>query len=118
MSLKSKQILYKVKDSKGKSSVGKGKLDFLESKYKEPKKLKEYNFEKFSNGIYTGTKKVSFADRLRGNFAAATATNDTDDIDDEIDPIKTDTTDSKYFINNGDAIVFDLNQNKNNDENK
>ena len=41
MALKSKQILFKVKDSKGKSYVAKGKLDFLEAKYKEPKKSKE-----------------------------------------------------------------------------
>ena len=51
MSLKSKQILFKVKDSKGKSYVAKGKIDFLETKYKEPQKPKEYNFEKFTSGI-------------------------------------------------------------------
>ena len=118
MALKSKQILFKVKDSKGKSYVGKGKLDFLESKYKEPKKLKEYNFERFTNGISDAPKRASFADKFRGNFAAATSSNDTDDINEEFDPIKTDSTDSKYFMNNGDAIVFDLNQNNNNDDDK
>lgn len=116
MALKNKQILYKVKDSKGKSNVGKGKIDFLESKYKEPKKLKEYNFERFTNGISDAPRKNSFADKFRGNFAAATASNNSDDINDENDPIKTDTTDSKYFMNSGDAIVFDLNQNKNNED--
>ena len=112
MALKSKQILYKVKDSKGKSNVGKGKLDFLEAKYKEPKKLKEYNFEKFSNGISDIPKKGSFADKFRGNFAAATASNNTDNIDEEVDPIRMDNTDAKYFMDSGDAIVFDLNKNK------
>jgi len=49
--LKFKQIIYKTKDLKGKNLVGKSKLDFLESKYKEPQKIKTYNFGKFSQGI-------------------------------------------------------------------
>ena len=114
MSLKSKQILYKVKDSKGKSQVAKGKLDFLESKYKEPKKLKEYNFEKFTNGIAENPSKKDFTAKLRGNFAAATGSNNTVDITNETDPIQTDVTDSKYFLDNDDAIIFDLNKKNNN----
>ena len=108
MSLKGKQILFKVKDSKGKSYVAKGKLDFLESKYKEPKKLKEYNFEKFTNGIAENPSKKDFTAKLRGNFAAATGSNNTVDITNETDPIQTDVTDSKYFLDNDDAIIFDL----------
>ena len=114
MSLKGKQILYKVKDSKGKSQVAKGKLDFLESKYKEPKKLKEYNFEKFTNGIAENPSKKDFAAKLRGNFAAATESNNTVDITNEVDPIQTDVTDSKYFLDNDDAIIFDLKKKNNN----
>ena len=115
MSLKGKQILFKVKDSKGKSYVAKGKLDFLEAKYKEPKKLKEYNFEKFTNGITSDNiKKKPINTKFRGNFAAATSDNDPIDISKEVDPIKTDSTDSKYFLNNDDAIIFDLNKKKDN----
>ena len=114
MSLKGKQILFKVKDSKGKSYVAKGKLDFLESKYKEPKKLKEYNFEKFTNGIAENPSKKDFTAKLRGNFAAATGSNNTVDITNETDPIQTDVTDSKYFLDNDDAIIFDLNKKNNN----
>ena len=113
MALKDKQILFKVKDSKGKSNVGKGKLDFLESKYKEPKKPKEYNFEKFTSGIADRTdniKKRPITTRLRGNFAGATTANDPEDFNKEVDPIKTDSTDSKYFLNSDDAIIFDLNR--------
>ena len=113
MSLKGKQILFKVKDSKGKSYVAKGKLDFLESKYKEPKHPKEYNFEKFISGISSDNIKrrpISF--KNRGNFAAANADNDPTNFDNEVDPIKTDSTDSKYFLNSDDAIIFDLNRNK------
>ena len=36
---------------KGKMVVGKAKVDFLESKYKEKQKIKFYNFAKFTNGI-------------------------------------------------------------------
>ena len=114
MSLKGKQILFKVKDSKGKSYVAKGKLDFLEAKYKEPKKLKEYNFEKFTNGISDEIKKKPISTKFRGNFAAATADNDPTNFNNEVDPIKTDSTDSKYFLDNDDAIIFDLNRKKDN----
>ena len=112
MSLKGKQIIFKVKDSKGKSYVAKGKLDFLEAKYKEPKKLKEYNFEKFTNGISDGIKRKPITTKFRGNFAAATADNNPEDFSKEVDPIQTDSTDSKYFLENDDAIIFDLNRKK------
>ena len=115
-SLKSKQILYKIKDSKGKSQVGKGKIDFLESKYKEPKKIKEYNFEKFANGISDNIKRKPISTKFRGNFAAATSDNDVTNINNEVNPIQTDSTDSKYFLDNDDAIIFDLNRNKNKKE--
>ena len=116
MSLKAKQILFKVKDSKGKSYVAKGKLDFLEAKYKEPKKLKEYNFEKFTNGISDLEKlKIKETSKVfRGNFAAAAADNDSTDFALETDPIKMDNVDSNFFINNDDAIIFDLNRDKKN----
>ncbi len=49
--LKFKMIVYKTKDLKGKLVVGRAKVDFLESKYKEKQKIKTYNFTKFTNGI-------------------------------------------------------------------
>jgi hypothetical protein len=55
-SLKFKQIIYKTKDLKGKNIVGKAKLDFLESRYKEEQKIKKYNFSKFIQGISTDEK--------------------------------------------------------------
>lgn len=51
--LKFKQILYKTKDMKGKNVVGKSKVDFLDSRYKEVKKIKNYNFSKFIQGVST-----------------------------------------------------------------
>ncbi len=46
-----KTVVYKTKDLQGKMTVGKAKVDFLESKYKEKQKIKKYNFSKFTNGI-------------------------------------------------------------------
>lgn len=112
MALKSKQILFKIKDSKGKSHVAKGKLDFLEAKYKEPKHPKEYNFEKFASGISDNIKRKPISAKFRGNFAAATADNNPDSTTNEGNPIQTDSTDSKYFLDNDDAIIFDLNRKK------
>ncbi len=114
MSLKSKQIIFKVKDSKGKSYVAKGKLDFLESKYKEPKKIKEYNFEKFTNGIADADKVKETSKKFRGNFAAAASSNDPTDFSSESDPIKMDNSDSKFLLDNEDAIIFDFKRDKNN----
>ena len=92
----------------------KGKLDFLESKYKETHKVKEYNFEKFTNGI-SDLEKVKEASKLnRGNFVAAAQSNDPQGIDFETDPIRIDNSDSKFEINNEDAIIFDLKRDKKN----
>ncbi len=117
MSLKSKQVIYKVKDLKGKSQVEKGKVDFMEAKYKEPQKVKNYDFTKFTQGINTSAdatiKKI--LRKNRGNYVAATASNNNYDVDREIDPIDTDTSDSKYFFDNEDAIVVNFKK-KNNDE--
>ena len=114
MALKAKQILFKVKDIKGKSYVAKGSIDFLESKYKEKQKLKEYNFEKFTSGISNIEKAKTASKKLKGNFAAAAAGNDPTDFQLEDDPIQTDSSDSSFLINNDDAIIFDLHRNKDN----
>jgi len=113
MSLKSKQVIYKIKDLKGKSIVNKGKVDFIESKYKEVQKTKNYDFAKFETGISSAE---SIAQKLlkknRGNFAAATAANDNYDTSHEVDPIQTDTSDSKFLFDNENAIVVNLKKNK------
>ena len=117
MYLKSKQVIYKVKDLKGKSQVVKGKVDFMEAKYKEPQKVKNYDFTKFTQGINSSAdatiKKI--LRKNRGNYAAATASNNNYDVDREIDPIDTDTSDSKYFFDNEDAIVVSFKKDKKNE---
>ena len=109
MSLKGKQVIYKVKDTKGKSAVNKGKVDFMESKYKEPQKVKTYDFAKFTSGISNIESAAKKAlKKNRGNYASAAASNDNYDIEKESNPIQTDTSDSKFFFDNEDAIVVNF----------
>ena len=100
-SLKFKSCMYKIRTVAGKSIIGTCKLDFLDSKYKEPKNPKNYNFEKFTNGI---------SDDIKPKKKKMKITNTTFDVDDkgDLDPIKTDTTDSKFLLENDDAVIFDL----------
>lgn len=104
--LKFKGIIYKTKDSKGKYVVNNGSVDFLESKYKEPHKVKTYNFDKFNNGTVeedTKPKKRIKFDPDHLNWG---------NPDGEIDPIQMNTTDSTYLFDNEDAIVVDLKNKK------
>ncbi len=103
-SLTFKNCAYKTEDIKNSKVIGEGKVDFLESKYKQEHRNKMYNFSRFTSGIaeeepqknkkkkfnYTN---VDFSDKEREN---------------EIDPVKTDNSDSSYFFDNEDAIIFDL----------
>ena len=84
-------------------------MNYLESKYKEPHKQKTFNFDKYSDNAKT----------YSGDNDPSTKKFDLKNIDfkdekNEIDPIQTDTTDSKYFFNNSDAIVVNLKKKKNN----
>ena len=84
-----KSIVYKTKDLKGKMVVGKAKVDFLESKYKEKQKIKTYNFSKFTNGISINEKQKNSAQ---------------DDIDSETNPVNH-TFSSNYKFDDEDPII-------------
>ena len=101
-----KDCAYKVKSSGGKPIVGPGKLAFLESKYKEPHKIKKFDFGKYSDGVTTETED----DTSSKKFDLKNL--DFHDERNEIDPIQIDTTDSKYLFDNDDAIVVNLRKNK------
>ena len=103
-SLKFKNCMYKVKNIKGKSLVGTGKVDFLESKFKEPKNVKEYKFDKFTNGISEDDTKKSSPKKKR----KSTITGFSDDTELEIDPIQIDTSDSKIVNLTGETAIYDL----------
>lgn len=106
-SLTFKNIIYKTKDSLGKYMLGDGKIDFLDSKYKEPRKMKKYDFSKFTNNIEDSTTNDP---RIQGTKKFDYSHIDFSDLDrnGEIDPIQNNTTDSSYFFNNANAIVINL----------
>ena len=109
-----KFIIYKTKDLKGKNLVSKEKIDFLESRYKEKQKIKNYNFSKFTSGIATNTdnedhyKSKPKFDLKNINFSSNP--NNPNDMD----PIQTNTSDASYKFDNEDAITS-FNSNKNNE---
>ena len=101
--LKFKDCAYVIKDLKEKNNYGDGKVDFLEAKYKEPHLPKKYDFSRFTSGIaedHTSNDKKKKLDLTKTDYSV--------DAQGDIDPIKTDNTDSKFLFDNDDAIVFDL----------
>ena len=101
--LKFKDCAYVIKDLKGKNNYGDGKVDFLEAKYKEPHLPKKHDFSRFTSGIaedHTSNDKKKKLDLTKTDYSV--------DAQGDIDPIKTDNTDSKFLFDNDDAIVFDL----------
>ena len=106
-SQKFKAIIYKTRDIKGKMVVGKGKLDFLDSKYKEKHTPKQFNFSKYYESA-TSTQEPS--NDVLGSLIGSPKfdTNMTDDDG----PIKYNSTDAKYFLENDKAITYNINKKK------
>ena len=104
-----KDCAYKIRGSNGKHMVGPGKFNYLESKYKEPKKVKTFDFGKYSDGVTTETE-----DTENGFNRKKFNPKKLDFIDErnEINPVQTDTTDSNYLFDNEDAIVVNLKNKK------
>ena len=104
-----KDCAFKIKGSNGKPMVGQGRLGYLESKYKEPHKIKSFDFGKYSDGVTTFTEDDNNSskkfDLKNINFK---------DDKNEFNPIQTNTTDSKYLFDNEDAIVVNFNKKKSN----
>lgn len=106
--LKFKACGYKTKTIKGKFIAGQGSVDFLPSKYKEVQETKTFNFTKFTPGMYSEDKKERKSNRF--DYKSI----DFDTADDDVDPIQSDSSTSKFLLNNEDAISFDLSGNKKN----
>ena len=98
--LPQKKCAYKIRDEKGKPMVGVGNLQYLESKYKEPQKIKTFDFAKFSDSVTTEIENSKRKFDLNNI--------DFTDQRNEFDPVQTDTTDSKYLFDNEDAIIVNL----------
>ena len=100
--VRDKNAVFKIKDLGGKFLVGLGKFNYLDAKYKEPQKSKRFDFTKYSDSVSSDAED----DTTKKKFNPKKL----DFVDDrnEIDPIQTDTTDSKYLFDNENAIIVNL----------
>ena len=106
-STKFKQCLYKIMGDSGKYENGIGLLDFVEAKYKEKHDVKKFNFTKFSGGN-SGTPDGESAGKF-GKFKkkqpVLNSFSEDDQTESELDPIRTDYTDSVFETDAEDAVV-------------
>ena len=107
--LGAKDCAYKIRGDNGKPMVGPGGLKYLEAKYKEPHKIKSFDFGKYSDGVTTATEDDDNYNRKKFDFKHVDFT----DEGDETNPIQTDTTDSKYLFDNEDAIIVNFKKKNN-----
>ena len=105
-----KKCGYKIMGDKGMLQAGCGLLEFLSSKYKEPQKIKNYDFNKFSNGTTITTENYNENDKKKFDLKNINFM----DEKNEFNPIQTDVTDSKYLFDNENAIIVNLKKGKTN----
>lgn len=106
--LKFKQSYYKLKNISGKLDTGVVNLNFLSASAWENKTSKEYNFDKYNlNVAYTHTDGTDESSTKKRKNNLKNYHFD-DNVQGEVDPINTDTTDSSFLFDNEDAIVFNL----------
>ena len=105
-----KDCAFKLRSESGKPLAGQGKMGFLDSKYKEPQKIKKYDFAKFSNSADLPDSDDDNSSSKKEKFNPKNL-NFLDDRN-EFDPVQTDTTDSKYLFDNEDAIVVNFKKKK------
>lgn len=96
---------FKIKGDKGFQQCGCGLLEFLSAKYKEPQKIRNYDFSKYLKGAIETTGEVD-DDSTRKKFDLKNL--NFMDEKNEFNPIQTDVTDSKYLFNNEDAIIVNF----------
>ena len=101
-----KNYAYKITGSNGKPIAGLGKANYLDSKYKEKQKTKFYDFTKYSQGSSNNED----YNNSKNKFNLKNI--DFKDDNDETDPIKMNTSDSKYLFDNSDAIIVNLKKKK------
>lgn len=102
-STKFKQCLYKIAGASGKYENGICNLNFVEAKYKEKQDVKKFNFTKFtsvsSDSENDATHKSGKKKVILNSFS------EDDNTDNELDPIRTDFTDSVFEKETEEAIV-------------
>lgn len=104
---KFKQCLYKISGESGKYENGIAVLDFVEAKYKEKQDVKKFNFTKFSNNSYSEETDA----KSKKKKPVLNSFSEDDNTDDELDPVRTDYTDSVFVKDTEEAIVKNNNLN-------
>lgn len=101
--LKKNHFAYMIRATNNKPQVGAGLFKYMDAKYKEPQKIKTFDFEKYaySNSDEDGASRKF--DYKHVNF---------NDERNEFNPVQTDTSDSSYLFDNEDAIVVNLKNKK------
>ena len=107
--LKKNSFAYKIRGENGKPMAGIGRFKYLDSKYKEPQKVKKFDFNK-----YSGSGNIDDNDDSSNNKKFDLKNINFRDERDEINPVQTDTSDSSYLFDNEDAIVVNFKQKKSN----
>lgn len=79
-----KSCLFKYKNKNGGIQVVDGKMDFMDARYKEKHSIKNYDFERFTNGISEETPKS----KKHSNWKSETEFEQ--DLNGDFDPIKSD----------------------------
>ncbi len=79
-----KSCLFKYKNNNGGIQLADGKLDFMDARYKEKHSIKNYDFERFTNGISEETPKS----KKHSNWKSETEFEQ--DLNGDFDPIKSD----------------------------
>ncbi len=79
-----KSCLFKYKNNNGGIQVVDGKMDFMDARYKEKHSIKNYDFERFTNGISEETPKS----KKHSNWKSETEFEQ--DLNGDFDPIKSD----------------------------
>lgn len=98
------QCGYKILGDKQKQQGGSGRLAFLQSKYKEPQKIKNYDFSKYSSGVTAVTEDDTDSNKKKFDLKNINFM----DEKNEYNPVQTDVTDSKYLFDNEDAIIVNF----------
>lgn len=106
-SITDKKAAYKIKNIGGSLLVGVGRFKYLESKYKEAQKIKNYDFGKYYEGA---THPTDTDNSFHRKFNIKNL--DFTDERNEINPVQTDSTDSQYLFENDDAVIINFKRNE------
>ena len=107
--MKFKQCMYKIITEGGRYENGMGNLDFVQAKYKEKHDTKKFNFVKYSDNAGAVDDKKAFKKK-----PVLTSFVEDDNTELELNPVRTDYTDSVFESETEEAIVknnlFNTNQ--------